>query len=153
LQPIRGWALRGVKLYKSVRGRRFKRVNVIGARLPNGKHCAVLTYTNSTNSEFFLAWFEMLLLPQLPKGSAIILDNASFHKKNELLQIAQRLGYILIFLPPYSPDKNPIEHSWANMKKWLRKNASGYSTIQEAVYAYFEKTQGALDSWSMLSRL
>jgi len=79
----------------------------------------------------------MWLFPLLPKGTAIILDNASFHRKSELFKIAAEYGYLLIFLPPYSPDKNPIEHSWANMKRWLRKNASRFASIQKAIDVYF----------------
>ena len=79
----------------------------------------------------------MWLFPLLPKGTAIILDNATFHRKSELYKIAAECGYLLVFLPPYSPDKNPIEHSWANMKRWLRKYASSFATIQDAIDAYF----------------
>ena len=136
LQPTHGRALRGVKIYGRVNGRRYGRTNVIGAKL-NGKHIGVLSYNFSTNSDFFEAWLTMWLFPLLPKGTAIILDNATFHRKSELYKIAAEYGYLLIFLPPYSPDKNPIEHSWANMKRWLRKNASCFDTIQDAIVAYF----------------
>jgi hypothetical protein len=136
LQPTHGRALRGVKIYGCVNGRKYGRVNIIGARF-NGNHVGILTYNFTTDSGFFEAWFEMWLLPLLPKGTAIMLDNASFHRKSELYKIANEQGYILIFLPPYSPDKNPIELSWANMKRWLRKNASNFATIQAAIDAYF----------------
>ena len=69
---------------------------------------------------------------------AIKLDNASFHRKRVLYEIAERMGFILIFLPKYSPDKNSIEHTWANMKRWLRSHAKEFATIKEAIYYYFD---------------
>ena len=133
----KGRSLRGVKIYCEKKGRRTKRTNVIGARI-NGKHVGVLAFDCSINSDVFEAWFEMWLLPQLPKGSAIKLDNASFHRKSVLYEIAERMGFILIFLPKYSPDKNSIEHTWANMKRWLKSHAKEFATIKEAIYHYFD---------------
>lgn len=132
----KGRSLRGVKIYVKRRGRRFARTNVIGAKI-NGKHIGVMTFRGAMNSDLFEAWFEMWLLPRLPKGSAIILDNATFHRKNALFEIANRLGFILLFLPAYSPDKNSIEHSWANMKRWLRSYAKYFLAVQDAIYYYF----------------
>jgi len=66
------------------------------------------------------------------------MDNASFHKKADLHRIAASYGCRVIFLPPYSPDKNPIEKKWAFLKNWLRIHAKEYETIQEADSAYFE---------------
>jgi transposase len=71
-------------------------------------------------------------------GSVIILDNASFHKKSEVYRIAASYGCRIIFLPPYSPDKNKIEKSWANLKNWLRLNSKKYDDIRVAVLAYFK---------------
>ena len=133
----RGRSLRGVKIYCKKNGRRCKRTNVIGART-NGKHIGVLAFDCTVNSDVFEAWFEMWLLPKLPKGTAIILDNASFHRKSILYEIASRMGFILIFLPKYSPDKNSIEHTWANMKRWLKNHAQKFATIKEAIYHYFD---------------
>jgi transposase len=96
-----------------------------------------MAFTCTINSEIFERWFEFYLLPRLPKGTAIIMDNASFHRKGILYEIAERLGYILVFLPKYSPDKNSIEHTWANMKRWLKSQAERFYTIQQAVYTYF----------------
>ena len=132
----KGKSLRGVKIEMRVNGRRSKRTNVIGA-LVNGVHIGVMTFKCSINSDVFEAWFEWWLLPRLSKGSAIIMDNAPWHRQKVLFEIAQRLGFILIFLPKYSPDKNSIEHSWANMKRWLRSYSNYFSTVADAVYYYF----------------
>jgi transposase len=63
------------------------------------------------------------------------MDNASFHRKKALRKIA-RGSVRLLFLPPYSPDFNPIEKTWAHLKKWLRDNASCFDTLENAVYAF-----------------
>jgi transposase len=65
------------------------------------------------------------------------MDNASFHRKAKLQELAQKAGVKLLFLPAYSPDYNPIEKSWANMKQWLRSNVSNFQSIELAIYEYF----------------
>ena len=114
---------------------RFQRTNVIGA-LRNGEHHAIECYTHSTNSNFFESWFSCFLLDEIPQGHTVILDNAKYHNKKRLKKIAR--GKVkLLFLPPYSPDYNPIEKSWANMKRHLRDSLSDYELIDEAIYDYF----------------
>jgi len=65
------------------------------------------------------------------------MDNASFHRKSKLYELAEKAKVNLLFLPPYSPDFNPIEKSWANMKHWLRNNLQYFNLIDIAVYNYF----------------
>jgi transposase len=55
-------------------------------------------------------------MPKLPKNSVIVMDNASFHKRLDIQQAILEAGHILEYLPPYSPDLNPIEHKWAQAK-------------------------------------
>ena len=96
------------------------RINVIGALLSSVLLTATL-FTGSVNAEVFVAWLEQDLLPKLPPNSIIVMDNASFHKRDDARQLIEQAGHILEFMPPYSPDLNPIEHKWAQQAKALRR--------------------------------
>jgi len=69
-----------------------------------------------------------------------VMDNASFHRKSKLYELAKKAEVGLLFLPPYSPDFNLIEKSWANMNRWLRSKMPLYHPIDSAVYDYFSVT-------------
>jgi putative transposase len=135
LQRERARALRGVKVEDTRRGRKFQKTNVI-AGYCNGKPIAEWCYPHSTNSDWFEFWFKEFLIPATPRYSTIILDNASFHREKELRKLLKWKRRKLLFLPPYSPDFNPIEHFWANMKRALIDIAPMYKTINQAVYHY-----------------
>jgi len=64
------------------------------------------------NSDLFEGWFENCLLPVLPKNAVIVMDNDSFHRKNQLYELSEEYGITIIFLPSYSPEYNLIEHFW-----------------------------------------
>ena len=61
------------------------------------------------------------VIPDLPDNSVIVMDNATFHKSQKTRDLIQNNGHIIEFLPPYSPDLNPIEHKWAQAKSLRRK--------------------------------
>jgi len=129
-------AKRGVKIHEKKHGKKDKRTNII-AGLCEGKHLAVQCYEHSTTAAFFEDWFEFELIPFLPVNALVIMDNASFHRKTILFDIANRYGIHVLFLPPYSPQFNPIEHSWANFKEWLRYNSHRFTCFDFAVQCYF----------------
>jgi len=136
-----GRALRGVKVEDTKRGKKFQRTNVISARFKNQngetEHVATLCYSQNTDGAFFVDWFRTKLVKSIPKGKAVIMDNASFHPKKKLRNLARRHGLKLIFLPAYSPDYNPIEKDWANMKNALVDMLPKYDDVPSAVYCYF----------------
>jgi len=129
-------AKRGVRVHAEKSGKRTKKTNVI-AGLCDGKHIAVRCYEHSTTAEFFEEWFEWELLGVAPKNSAIVMDNASFHRKKQLREIAAKHGFHVVFLPPYSPDLNKIEISWANLKRWLKDNLKRFPSLDFAIECYF----------------
>ena len=137
LHREKGRAPRGKKVHKKHPGRRFKRRNII-AGLCADKVLGQCSYAWATDSVWFIEWFELVLIPLLAMGSVIIMDNASFHNHAVLEMIAQTYGHRILWLPAYSPDKNPIEHLWANMKKWLRNFSHNYPSIQIAIFEYFQ---------------
>ena len=72
-------------------------------------------------------------------GFIHVADNAPFHRKEKLRKIALSHNVMILFLPPYSPDYNPIEKLWANMKRWLRKNMRCYDSFEDALEAAIDK--------------
>lgn len=127
-----GWSAQGKKVYGEVSGRRFARESFIAA-LCNGKIISPLCYQGTCNTEIFNMWVEDFLVPCLRPGQIIILDNATFHKSEKTKKLIEEAGCTLIFLPPYSPDLNPIETFWANLKAKVRSIISEIPTIQEAI--------------------
>jgi hypothetical protein len=125
MKRTRGRARRGVKLYVETTGKRNKKVNVI-AGYCNGEVLGQTTYPWNTDTEWFCMWFEFVLIPLIVVSSVIVLDNAAFHSKSYLATIAEAYGHRILFLPKYSPDKNPLEHIWATMKTWLRNYSVFY---------------------------
>jgi hypothetical protein len=129
-------APRGEHIEDVKQGRHFDRVNVIGA-LCNGKHYGIEWYKQPADGGFFEHWFVHCLPAAIPKGHTVIMDNAPFHRKKRLRKLAR--GKVrLLFLPPYSPDYNPIEKSWATMKRHLRNNLHNFQSVSDGIYDYFE---------------
>ena len=96
------------------------RTNAIGALI--GK--ALLTvglFNTNINADVFTAWLKQDLIPKLPPNAVLVMDNATFHKRSDTLDAIKDAGHTALFLPPYSPDLNPIEHKWAQATTLRRK--------------------------------
>jgi len=74
----------------------------------------------ATNKEVFRAYVQHILLPTLKPGDIVVLDNLPAHKNQEIRDLIESVGAELWFLPPYSPDLNPIEKMWSKIKTILR---------------------------------
>ena len=118
-----GRAPKGERIYEAVAGKRRERTSVIAAA-QHGKLVAPLTFEGTCTTEVVDVYFEQVLLPVLPSGSVIVLDNARFHQSPTTAALVAAAGCELLFLPVYSPDLNPIEHRWAAIKTRLRKDLS-----------------------------
>ena len=81
---------------------------------------AAMTVEGATTSEVFRAYVEHILVPTLRPGDIVVLDNLSPHKDKEALALIKQAGAEVRFLPPYSPDFNPIEKMWSKVKALLR---------------------------------
>jgi transposase len=81
---------------------------------------AVMTIASPTDGEVFTAYVEQVLAPRLQPGNVLVLDNLSAHKVSGIRQLIEARGAELLYLPPYSPDLNPIEKAWFKLKQYLR---------------------------------
>ncbi|MDR0306783.1 MAG: transposase [Chitinispirillales bacterium] len=127
---------RGVKVYGGISGRKYKRTNIVAAQCCD-KIIGPMEYNWTTDHHVFETWFEKVLLRQLPQGKTIIMDNASFHRKKVLWELAGEAKCEIIFLPAYSPDLNPIEKTWANLKSFLRNYVLRFDNVQEDIKDFF----------------
>lgn len=82
----------------------------------------VSLFDGPINGDIFESWLAQDLIPKLPSSSVIVMDNAAFHKRITTIELIEYSGHILLFLTPYSPDLNPIEHKWAQAKAIRRKH-------------------------------
>jgi transposase len=94
------------------------------AGLRTGGLTAPLVVDGAVNGDVFLAYVEQVLAPTLTAGDIVIMDNLSSHKVAGVRQAVEARGATLLYLPPYSPDLNPIEQAFAKLKALLRKLAA-----------------------------
>ena len=92
-------------------------------------------FDGSMDGDLCEGWIEHLLVPALknPSKSVLIIDNASWHRKDAIYDIADEFGFTAMSLPPYSPDLNPIEKFWANVKRRFRLHMHMFSTFWDAL--------------------
>lgn len=129
---------RGNKVISEVYGKKYGRISMIAAWLPQAKKMiAPFVFEGYTDAKLFNGWLEKCLLPELQKGQVVVMDNATFHKSKKTKELIESAGCRLLYLPPYSPDFNPIEQQWAILKAKFRKHKHLFETFYEAVnYAF-----------------
>jgi transposase len=132
----RGWCKKNKKLIGKKSGKYYHRINII-AGLVNNKSIAPLIFNGCCNAKLFEAWIEQFLIKELKPGQIVIMDNASFHKSLKTKELIESVGCTLLFLPPYSPDLNPIEKFWANMKRWIKNQINAFDKLYDALVAFF----------------
>lgn len=119
---LRGRSKRGTRLIDTTPHGHWKTSTFIAALSEDGL-LAPGVFDGAINGELFLAYVEQILLPTLKAGDIVIMDNLSSHKKAAVRRAIEQAGATLMFLPPYSPDLNPIEQVFAKLKSLLRAKA------------------------------
>ena len=135
-----GRAARGERLKASVPHGHWKTTTFVGGLRLSGMTAPMVLDGPMTGS-WFLAYVEQILVPTLRPGDIVIIDNLAAHKNAAVRRAIEAAGAELRFLPPYSPDLNPIENAFAKLKAHLRKAAARsvnqlWSAIADAIDTY-----------------
>ncbi len=119
---IYGRSPQGARLTEKTPSGRWQTTTFLGALRAEG-FVAPLTVDGAMNGSLFLAWIKQHLAPTLRPGDIVVMDNLSSHKVKGVRQAIEAAGAELRYLPPYSPDLNPIELAFSKLKKLLRDGA------------------------------
>ena len=109
----------GGRICESTPGGRWKIMTILGAMSLRGV-IASMTIEEATDGDIFLAYVEHILCPALHPGDVVVMDNLSSHKVKGVRRLIEKVGAEVLYLPPYSPDLNPIEKAWSKLKQLLR---------------------------------
>jgi transposase len=110
---------KGGRIYEAMPDSRWKILTIIGAMSLRGM-IATMTIEEATDGDIFRAYVEKVLCPALQTGDVVVMDNLSSHKVSGVQEMIEKAGAEVLYLPPYSPDLNPIEKAWSKLKKILR---------------------------------
>jgi len=119
MAPLRGWGPKGERIRGFAPHGHWRTLTFLGA-LRCDRLTAPCLFDGPINGECFRAYVEQVLVPQLKPGDVVIMDNLGSHKSAELRRLIRAAGAKLWYLPPYSPDLNPIEQTFAKLKHWMR---------------------------------
>lgn len=120
MAPLRGWGTRGKRLVARVPHGHWRTLTFLAA-LRSDAITAPCLFDGPINGESFLLYVRQMLVPTLKPGDVVIMDNLGSHKAITIRQALGAAGARLIYLPPYSPDLNPIEQAFSKLKHWLRR--------------------------------
>jgi transposase len=131
--PRYGWSPRGAKAFgKHVCGK-WETITMLGAIALDGFR-GFMTINAATSGDVFLAFVEQELVPNLHAGDIVVMDNLAAHKRPRVLKAIRAVGADVLFLPPYSPEFNPIERLWAKLKEFVRRcNTTSRQAFDAAV--------------------
>lgn len=114
-----GRAPRGERVGEGVPVGHWHSLTLLGALTSEGL-LAAMTVDSPTDGDVFLAYLEQVLCPRLRPGQIVVMDNLAAHKVDGVRERIESVGAQLLYLPPYSPDFNPIEPAWSKVKQLLR---------------------------------
>jgi transposase len=136
---LRGWALRGKRCRASVPHGHWNTTTFVGGLTLSGL-CAPMLLDGPMDGEAFRAWCEQMLCPLLQPDDIVIMDNLPAHKVAGVREVIEAAGASLLYLPPYSPDFNPIENGFSKLKAHVRKAAARTVGALDAAVASALKT-------------
>lgn len=123
----------GARVHESAPEGNWKILTILGAMSTRGM-IATMTVEAATDREIFLAYLDHVLCPVLQPGDVVVMDNLSSHKVDGVRQRIEAKGAELLYLPPYSPDLNPIEKAWSKLKQLLRNaKARSAEALDQAI--------------------
>jgi transposase len=142
----------GRRIHEATPGGHWKIMTILGAMSLSGM-VATMTIEEPTDTDIFLAYVEHLLYPVLKPGNVVVMDNLSAHKAPAVREWIEKAGAEVLYLPPYSPDLNPIEKAWAKLKQLLRAaKARSKETLDQAITdALPSITPGNAQAWFRLA--
>jgi transposase len=120
LAPLYGWSRKGERAYQKAPRNWGKNITLLSSMGKERGMGASLVVEGSTNGMVFETYLEDVLLPTLEKGQVVVMDNLSAHKGERVREMIEGKGCQLVYLPPYSPDFNPIEQAFSKLKSYLR---------------------------------
>jgi transposase len=120
LAPLYGWAPKGERAHQKAPRNWGKNITLLSSISKERGMRASLVVEGSTNGTVFQTYLEDVLLPTLKRGQVVVMDNLSAHKGERVRELIEAKGCELIYLPPYSPDFNPIEGAFSKLKSYLR---------------------------------
>lgn len=120
LSPLYAWSRRGERAFGSAPRNWGKNVTLLASMTAGGVG-PCLAVEGATTREVFEAYLERVLAPTLRPGQVVVMDNLSAHKGGRVREILESVGCELLYLPPYSPDLNPIEQAFSKVKGLLRR--------------------------------
>ena len=129
-----GYAPKGELVFDLISSQRTRTTTLLAARIDQAWTTPTLL-EGSCPAECFNAWLESQLCPQLGKNHLVIMDNARIHRTKRTRELIEASGASLLSLPPYSPDYNPIEHDFANIKRGREYNKD--KTLEEIINPTF----------------
>ena len=120
MAPLRGWSRRGTRLPGCAPFGRWKTSTFLAGLRANAI-TAPCVFDGPINGEAFRAYVDQVLVPALRPGDIVVMDNLGSHKGKTVRAMIRKAGARLFFLPPYSPDLNPIEPAFAKLRHLMRK--------------------------------
>jgi transposase len=141
MAPIRGWGRRGARLVAKAPHGRWRTLTFLAA-LRQDRISAPCVIDGPINGRSFLAYVEQFLVPTLRPGDIVVMDNLGSHQGQAVRRAIRTAGAKLFFLPPYSPELNPIEQLFAKLKHLLRRAA------ERTVEATWQRIGSLLDNFT-----